>query len=84
MKQILNKIRIANKNIKIKNKNINTILIFFLGIILGIFSKWLDNMPIDIISIYIKQILDDLGEITGEVVTEDIINEIFSKFCLGK
>lgn len=44
----------------------------------------LDNMPIDIISIYIKQILDDLGEITGEVVTEDIINEIFSKFCLGK
>jgi len=44
----------------------------------------LDSMPIDIITIYIKQILDDLGEITGEVVTEDIINEIFSKFCLGK
>ena len=44
----------------------------------------LDSMPIDIIAIYIKQILDDLGEITGEVVTEDIINEIFSKFCLGK
>ena len=43
-----------------------------------------NNMPIDIIAIYIRQILDDLGEITGEVVTEDIINEIFSKFCLGK
>ena len=42
------------------------------------------NMPIDIITIYIKEILEDLGEITGEVVTEDIINEIFSKFCLGK
>ena len=42
------------------------------------------DMPIDIIAIYIRQILDDLGEITGEVVTEDIINEIFSKFCLGK
>ena len=42
------------------------------------------NMPIDIITIYIKEILGDLGEITGEVVTEDIINEIFSKFCLGK
>lgn len=43
-----------------------------------------DSMPIDIIAIYIKQILDDLGEITGDSVTEDIINEIFSKFCLGK
>ena len=42
------------------------------------------SMPIDIITIYIKDILEDLGEITGEVVTEDVINEIFSKFCLGK
>ena len=42
------------------------------------------NMPIDIITIYIKEILEDLGEITGEVVTDDIIKEIFSKFCLGK
>lgn len=43
-----------------------------------------NNMPLDIISSVIKQILEDLGEITGESVTEDIINEIFSKFCLGK
>ena len=61
----------------------------------NIISKSLENvnkakealeikMPIDIITIYIKEILEDLGEITGEVVTEDIINEIFSKFCLGK
>ena len=42
------------------------------------------NMPIDIIAIFIKDILEDLGNITGEVVTDDIINEIFSKFCLGK
>ena len=43
-----------------------------------------NNMPIDIISGAIREILEDLGEITGESVTEDIINEIFSKFCLGK
>ena len=42
------------------------------------------NLPIDIISISIKQALEDLGKITGENVGEDIINEIFSKFCLGK
>ena len=44
----------------------------------------LDNIPIDIISINIKEIIEDLSKITGENVTEDIINEIFSKFCLGK
>lgn len=42
------------------------------------------NMPIDIIAISIKEILEDLGNITGEEVSENIINEIFSKFCLGK
>lgn len=42
------------------------------------------NMPVDIIAIFIKDILEDLGNITGDVVTDDIINEIFSKFCLGK
>lgn len=43
-----------------------------------------DNMPIDIIAVYIKEILENLGLITGENVSEDIINEVFSKFCLGK
>lgn len=43
-----------------------------------------ENMPIDIIAIFVKDILEDLGNITGEFVTDDIINEIFSKFCLGK
>ena len=42
------------------------------------------NMPIDIVAIYIKDILENLGEITGEFVSENIINEIFSRFCLGK
>ena len=43
-----------------------------------------NNMPLDIIAIFIKDILEDLANITGEMVSEDIINEIFSKFCLGK
>lgn len=42
------------------------------------------KMPIDITAICIKEILEDLGEITGNNVSEDIINKIFSKFCLGK
>ena len=43
-----------------------------------------EQMPLDIVAIFIKDILEDLGNITGEIVTEDIIDEIFSKFCLGK
>ena len=42
------------------------------------------NMPIDIVAIGLKNILTNLGEITGEEASEEIINEIFSRFCLGK
>ena len=42
------------------------------------------KMPIDITAIYFKEAIEELNKITGENVTEDIINEIFSKFCLGK
>ena len=44
----------------------------------------IDQMPIDMISSHLKEILEELGKITGETVTEDVIAEIFSKFCLGK
>ncbi len=43
-----------------------------------------ENMPVDIIAMNLKEIMELLSDITGETVTEDIINEIFSKFCLGK
>ena len=43
-----------------------------------------DGMPVDITAIYFKQAIEEINKITGENVTDDIINEIFSKFCLGK
>ena len=42
------------------------------------------KMPIDIISGNLREVVEELGKITGETVTEDVIKEIFSKFCLGK
>ena len=42
------------------------------------------EIPIDIIAVSLKESIEDLSEITGENVSEDIINNIFSKFCLGK
>ena len=47
MRNFLNKIRKVDNNLKLKSKIINTILIFLLGIILGLISKWLDNLSID-------------------------------------
>ena len=43
-----------------------------------------DNMPEDFYSIDLMDAYASLGKITGEEVGEDLINEIFSKFCMGK
>ena len=40
--------------------------------------------PIDIIEIDIKNIWNILGEITGESYTEELLDNLFSDFCVGK
>lgn len=57
-------------------------------------SRTLDNIKsaikninlqtLDLVSISIKQAYLDVGEITGNTTSEDIIDQIFKKFCLGK
>lgn len=42
------------------------------------------NMPIDCIEVDIRNAIENLGEITGDSVGEDIINTIFKNFCIGK
>ncbi|MFT9486699.1 MAG: tRNA uridine-5-carboxymethylaminomethyl(34) synthesis GTPase MnmE [Tepidibacillus sp.] len=43
-----------------------------------------DWLPIDMIAIDVKNAWDLLGEIIGEAVSEDLIDQIFSQFCVGK
>lgn len=42
------------------------------------------QMPEDFFSIDLMSAYESLGEITGETIGEDLVNEIFSKFCMGK
>ncbi|MFL5748597.1 MAG: tRNA uridine-5-carboxymethylaminomethyl(34) synthesis GTPase MnmE [Niastella sp.] len=43
-----------------------------------------NNIPSDLIALDIRRCLHYLGEITGQVTTEDQLDYIFSKFCIGK
>jgi tRNA modification GTPase len=40
--------------------------------------------PLELIEVDVRRGFDLLGEIVGETVSEDIINEVFARFCLGK
>ena len=44
----------------------------------------MDGMPEDFYSIDLMNAYEELGSIIGEAVEDDLVNEIFSKFCLGK
>lgn len=43
-----------------------------------------DGMPEDFYTIDLMNVYEELGKITGESMEDDLVNEIFSKFCMGK
>lgn len=55
-------------------------------------KEYIDNMfetinlglPMDLLAVDIKGALDSLGEITGEISSEDLLDHIFGNFCVGK
>ena len=64
------------RQISLLNKCIN---------IINEINKEVENQEeVDLIEIDIKRLWETLSEITGEVNSDDLLNEIFSKFCLGK
>ena len=79
----LNEIQLDNETIvtNVRHKTIISNAIQLTKRAIDISNK---NLPIDMIAIYIKEILEELGKITGETISDEIIKEIFSKFCLGK
>jgi tRNA modification GTPase len=38
----------------------------------------------EILSLHLRNVLDDIGDFVGETTNEEILNSIFSEFCIGK
>ncbi|MCK9613132.1 MAG: tRNA uridine-5-carboxymethylaminomethyl(34) synthesis GTPase MnmE [Bacteroidales bacterium] len=55
-----------------------------LDVVTNIEKALKDNLPSDMLTSDIRTALHYLGEITGEITTEDILGNIFEKFCIGK
>ncbi len=43
-----------------------------------------ENIGHEFVAMEIREVIHDLGELTGEITNEDILNNIFSNFCIGK
>ena len=42
------------------------------------------SIPLDALAVDLRDVLDALGEITGEVTSLEVLEEMFSRFCVGK
>ena len=43
-----------------------------------------EGLPLDLVAVDLRAALDHIGEITGHVSTEDILDRVFREFCIGK
>ena len=50
----------------------------------NIFETIENGLPMDLMAVDIKGALDSLSEVTGEISSEDLLDHIFSNFCVGK
>ncbi len=81
------------KNILLGKRNIQPSDIFITNIrqytIIKSFYNYLNNIDftnqtIDMVNFELKEALNELGKLTGEVTSDDILDNIFSNFCIGK
>ena len=73
-----------NSDIMITNLRHKEVLKESLDSLVQVSKSILNNMPEDFYSIDLMSAYKSLGKIIGEEVEEDLVNEIFSKFCMGK
>ena len=73
-----------NDEIFITNKRQKEALNVAIKSLLCVAKSISDDMPEDFYSIDLTEAYESLGHIIGEQIEEDVVNEIFSKFCMGK
>lgn len=83
MLSIINPNDLTNKVFVTNSRHLDS-LKKVLETIITIEGEFKAELPSDLIASNIRTALHHLGEITGEVTTEDILSNIFSKFCVGK
>jgi len=75
---------VTPESIIISNVRHEEILIRARGHMAEFCSSLEENIPLDLMSIDIRSSWEALGEITGSTVTENLLDRIFSDFCIGK
>lgn len=73
-----------NDEVLITNVRHKTALKDALGSLMMVRQSIIDGMPEDFLTIDLMDAYEQLGSILGESVEDDLVNEIFSKFCMGK
>ena len=77
----------SNYSVNIHNIDAKSILNFQkfdkLSLLSNIYNNY-ENVPIDMFTIDLKNTYETLGEIIGATYKDDLLDELFSKFCLGK
>ncbi len=67
----------------ISNQRHYQALVTAAGLLRQVAANW-DTLPLDLLALDLRQAWQALGEITGAVWTDDLLDSIFQRFCLGK
>ena len=83
-KQILSDLYIPEEGLIISNKRHQEYLLKIKNSLSNLMQSLEDGVPIDLVTLDLKYIIHQLSGITGESYDDEMLNTIFSQFCIGK
>ena len=84
LSQVIEKDKLNSDNVIITNIRHYEALVKISESLSRVADGLIDNIPEDLIAIDIRQAIHYLGEITGEITTDELLGNIFRNFCIGK